>query len=184
LKTTNPWQTLEKNTVYTNKWIEVNEHQVINPSGNKGIYGVVNFQNYAIGIIPLDEHYNTWLVGQFRYTLNQYSWENPQGGGAKTTTILESAKRELLEECGIIADEWHNIAECYTSNSVTDEKGFIFVAKKLHFTQAQPEETEQLSLKKLPFNEVFEMALRGEITCNFALTAIFKTKILIDKGIL
>lgn len=180
----NPWKTLKTRAVYNNKWINVHEHEIINPAGNNGIYGVVNFNNYAIGIIPLDEFYNTWIVGQYRYTLNNYSWENPQGGGPKDIDPLESGKRELLEECGIIANEWIKIAECFTSNSVTDEKGIIYVAKQLQFTEAAPEETEQLCIKKLPFSSVFSMAMNGEITCNFALSAILKTKFLIDKGIL
>ena len=66
----NPWKTLESKQVYENDWIILSEHKVINPNGNKGIYGMVSFKNIAIGIIPLDEKGDTWLVGQYRYTLD------------------------------------------------------------------------------------------------------------------
>jgi len=68
----NPWQTISTKTVYDNPWIKVDESKVINPSGNDGIYGVVKFKNHAIAIIPLDDEYYTWIVGQYRYTLDSF----------------------------------------------------------------------------------------------------------------
>ena len=94
----NPWKTKSSQVVYENPWISVREDQVVNPSGNDGIYGVVSMKGFAIGIIPLDEQQNTWLVGQYRYALNLYSWEIPMGGGPRQLPMLESAKRELKEE--------------------------------------------------------------------------------------
>ena len=67
------WKTLSSKIIYDNAWIQVRHEEVINPSGGNGIYGVVSFKNIAIGIIPLDEDENTWLIGQFRYTLGEYS---------------------------------------------------------------------------------------------------------------
>ena len=91
----NPWQKLSGKLIYENPWIRVEEDQVINPTGGRGIYGKVHFKNKAIGIIPLDEHQNTWLVGQYRYALDEYSWEIPMGGGPIAQDILVSAQREL-----------------------------------------------------------------------------------------
>ena len=122
----NPWQTLNSKQVYNNQWIQVQEHTVINPNGGRGIYGKVLFKNRAIGIIPLDSDGNTWLVGQYRYTVNEYSWEIPMGGGPLDQDILTSAQRELKEETGLTAAKWTNIMRIHTSNSATDEEGFIF----------------------------------------------------------
>jgi hypothetical protein len=93
----NPWIVLDQKKIYENPWIELTEFQVINPSGGNGIYGKVHFKHKAVGVIPLDENWNTWLVGQYRFTLNQYSWEIPEGGGAMDEDTLGEAKRELLE---------------------------------------------------------------------------------------
>src|ERR1041384_5055763 len=106
----NPWQILSSKEVYDNKWIAVTEYDVINPNGGKGIYGKVHFKNLAIGILPLDDQLNTWLVGQYRFTIDQYSWEMPEGGGEMDTDPLESAKRELLEETGLKAKKWTLLA--------------------------------------------------------------------------
>ncbi|MEJ7557270.1 MAG: NUDIX hydrolase [Pedobacter sp.] len=150
----NPWTTLERKEVYDNKWINVNEHQVINPSGGSGIYGVVHFKNVAIGVLPLDEENNTWLVGQYRYPLDAYSWEIPEGGGPLGLDPLDGAKRELLEETGLIATDWTEIQRMYLSNSVSDELAVIYVAKGLTMGVAEPEETEQLILRKPPLTKL------------------------------
>ncbi len=132
----------------TNPWIEVTHREVINPSGNPGIYGLVHFKNLAIGIVPFDAQLNTWLVGQYRYTLNGYSWEIPEGGGPLGSDPLESAKRELLEETGIRAERWTKILDLHTSNSVTDEAGLAYAAQGLSFGEAQPEDSEELRIRK------------------------------------
>jgi 8-oxo-dGTP pyrophosphatase MutT (NUDIX family) len=181
-ETKNPWTTLSRETVYENNWITVTHEAVITPGGTRGIYGKVHLKNYAIGIIPVDENGNTWLVGQYRYPLDAYSWEIPEGGGLKEKDILEAAKRELKEEVGLTANKWTQIAVIHTSNSVTDEHAIVFVAQEITETEAAPDETEQLQIKKLSLIEAFEMAANGLITDAISLVALFKLKILIDEG--
>ncbi len=177
----NPWKTTSVKEIYDNPWIKLTHREVINPSGNEGIYGVVHFKNIAVGIIPLDEEDHTWLVGQYRYTLEQYSWEIPEGGSPVGESILESAKRELKEETGIEAAEWEQFLEIHLSNSVTDEYGVAFVARNLSFGAANPEDTEQLKVKKLPFKEVVGMVMRGEITDALSVSAVLKLAMKLGK---
>lgn len=180
----NPWQTLDVRRVYDNPWIEVTHREVINPSGRPGIYGVVHFKNIAIGIVPLDDDLNTWLVGQYRYTIDRYSWEIPEGGCPIGIDPLDGAKRELLEETGIEASEWIRVLDMYLSNSVSDEQAITYVARKLRFGQAQPEETEDLQLRKVPLSEAIDMVLRGEITDSLAVASLLSVKMMLDKGAL
>jgi 8-oxo-dGTP pyrophosphatase MutT (NUDIX family) len=169
----NPWQKQQSQPKYDNPWINVREDQVINPSGKPGIYGVVSFKNLAIGVLPIDDQGNTWLVGQYRYTLDEYSWEIPEGGcPIGREEPLETAKRELLEETGLIAQDWQYLFKMHTSNSVTDELAHVFVAQGLVQSQACPEETEQLSLWHLPFEQALEMVLEGKITDSLSVAAI------------
>ena len=178
----NPWTVLKSRPVYNNRWIEVTEYDVINPSGGKGIYGKVHFKNNAIGILPLDEELNTYLVGQYRFTLNRYSWEIPEGGGAGEEDDLQTAKRELKEETGLIAEEWTKLLNMHLSNSVSDEYGTVFLARKLQQEEAMPEETEQLVVKKMPFDKAYTMVEDGTITDSLAVAAILKVKILLLQG--
>jgi len=173
-ETHNPWQVLSTEVKYQNPWIRVREDQVINPSGGRGIYGVVSMKNKAIGIIPIDAEGNTWLVGQYRYALNEYSWEIPMGGGPVELDVLESAQRELREETGFSAQRWTNIARLHTSNSVTDEEGFVFLAEDLVPGEVEPEETEDLRLWKLPFAEAVQMVLDNRITDAISIAGLLK----------
>jgi NTP pyrophosphohydrolases including oxidative damage repair enzymes len=173
---TNPWTVLSEKQVYDNKWIRLTEFDVINPSGGKGIYGKVHFKNLAIGIVPIDEHWHTWLVGQYRFTLDRYSWEIPEGGGPLEIEPLESAKRELLEETGLEASEWTPIMNLHLSNSVTDEYAIIYLARGLKQGVATPEETEQLQVKRIPFEEAWQMVESGAITDAMSVAAIQKVK--------
>lgn len=176
----NPWQTHSSEVLYENPWIRVREDEITNPAGNPGIYGVVSMKNKALGIIPVDADGNTWLVGQFRYTLNEYCWEIPMGGGPVELDILESAQRELREETGITAHRWTNIARLHTSNSVTDEEGFVFLAQDLEFGEHEPEETEDLRVWKLPLSEAVEMVMNNRITDAISAAGLLKAARLLD----
>jgi 8-oxo-dGTP pyrophosphatase MutT (NUDIX family) len=172
----NPWKKISGKKIYENRWILLEEHDVINPGGGKSIYGKISFQNKALGIIPVDTELNTWLVGQYRYTLSEFSWEIPMGGGALHEDILEAAKRELREETGITAWKWTQIMRIHTSNSVTDEEGFVFLAEDLHHGETAFEETEDLQIIKIPFREAVEWAMEGKITDAISIAGILKVE--------
>ena len=177
----NPWTILSSKEIYENKWIKLTEYNVINPGGGKGIYGKVHFKNRAIGVVVLDDKLNTYLVGQYRFTLDMYTWEIPEGGGSMEEDPLEAAKRELLEETGIVADKWEKILDFHLSNSVSDEFGEVFLATELHHMGSQPEETEELEVRRIPFEEAYQMVLKGEITDSLAVAGILRTKLLLQE---
>lgn len=174
-KKNNPWKKLSSEVKYENPWICVEEHDVINPGGGESIYGKVCFKNKAIGIIPIDSEGNTWLVGQYRYTLDEYSWEIPEGGSPLGDDILEGAQRELKEETGLTAETWEIIMRMHTSNSATDEEAFIFLAKNLHQGESELEETESdLKVLKLPLEDAVQMVMEGEITDSMSVAGLLK----------
>ena len=170
----NPWKTLGTRKAYENPWFSVFEHEVTNPAGNPGIYGVVSFKNLACGIIPLDENHNTWIVGQFRYALDRYSWEIPMGGVPRGTDPLAGARKELKEETGLIANRWQKILTIDVSNSVTDETGFVYVAEDLEQGETAFDETEQIEVRQLPFSDLLRMTIDGEITDLLSIAGILK----------
>ena len=172
----NPWQTHGTAVIYENPWIRVRQDQITNPKGGTGIYGVVSMRNKAIGIVPLDDEGNTWLVGQYRYTLNEYTWEIPMGGGPIELDVLESAQRELREETGLLAERWTRIARLHTSNSVTDEEGFVYLAENLTQGEWEPEESEDLRVWKLPLAQAVAMVMTDEITDAISVAGLLKAE--------
>ncbi len=172
------WQQKSQDIVYENPWIQVQHEEVIRPNGTEGIYGVVHFKSHAIGIIAIDDDDNTWLVRQSRYPNNETTIEIPEGGGPLDEPPLEAAKRELLEETGLTASHWQPFMELRTSNSVTDEVAFIFLATGLSQGKQQLEDTEDIELIKIKTTEAIEMAINGKITDAMSVAALLKLALL------
>ncbi|MBZ4191534.1 NUDIX domain-containing protein [Niabella beijingensis] len=180
--TVNPWKILGKQEVYDNPWINVTAYDVINPRGGKGIYGKVHFKNIAIGVLVLDEQLNTYLIGQYRFAIDVYTWEIPEGGCPEGTDPLESARRELLEEAGLEALHWKELLRMHLSNSVSDELAIVYLATGLIQKSPQPEETEQLTIRKLPLETAFAMVEDGLITDAISVAAFQKAALMQHKG--
>jgi len=177
-----PWGIASKREIYDNRWIRVTHHEVVTPSGTSGIYGTVHYKNLALGVLPIDREGNTYLVGQYRFALQEYSWEIPEGGGALEGDPLQSIARELREETGLRAERWHKLLECDLSNSVSDERAMVFLAWDLSQGEAMPEPTEELVVRKMPLKQVFQMADAGEIRDAMSLLALQAVERLLLKG--
>ncbi|MEM9837238.1 MAG: NUDIX hydrolase [Bacteroidota bacterium] len=178
----NPWRTKSIRTAYENPWIKVEHREVINPSGGDGIYGIVHFKNQAVGIVPVDDEGYTYLVGQFRYALDEYHWEIPEGGCPVGSSLLTTAKRELKEETGLVAEKWTELLDFHLSNSVTDEYGIAYLAQGLQQEAAEPEETEDLIVRRIPLQEAIDMVLSGEIKDALSVLALQRVALLGMKG--
>ena len=179
----NPWIITGQRAVYDNPWISLTEHDVVNPGGNPGIYGVVHYKHYAIGIIPL-QGLDTWLVGQHRFPFNQYSWEIPAGGGHREESPLMAAQRELAEETGLKAREWKVIQRMQLSNSVSDEEAIIFLATGLTAGLSSPTEEEKLQVVKLPLSEAIDRVYSGELTDSMTVAGLLRLDSMIKRGLL
>ncbi len=181
-ETANPWKVLSKALVYENQWIRVDHHEVLGPSGGPGIYGAIHFKNQAVGVVPIDEKGNVILVGQYRFPLNAYSWEIPEGGGSHTISAIESAQRELREECGLIAGRWMEVVQMDLSNSVSDEHSTTFLAWDLSETHAQPDEHEELQVQHVPFWEAIALVKRGKIRDSISISALLRVALMALQG--
>jgi 8-oxo-dGTP pyrophosphatase MutT (NUDIX family) len=168
------WKKLRSKIVYDNPWMTVVEDRVINPGGGENDYGHVRFKNRAIAIVPLDDAGNTGLVGQDRYTLGTFSWELPMGGAALDEDPLLAAKRELQEETGLSASDWQQLMFLHTTNSITNEEGYVFVARNLSAGEPDFDEMEDLQIRKLPFADALEMVRKGEITDVISIAALLR----------
>jgi 8-oxo-dGTP pyrophosphatase MutT (NUDIX family) len=172
-ETENPWRKLSSRKIYDNPWISVREDRVIRPDGGEGIYGVVHFKNIAIGILAVEGDF-LYLIGQYRYPLERYSWEIPEGGCPEDEDPLRAAQRELEEETGLRAANWVKMGQAHLSNSVSDELAIWFLATGLTAGQCRPEGTEQLAVRRVLFSEALRMVLEGEITDSLSLLAIMR----------
>jgi len=177
-----PWSIVASREEYDNRWIRVIHHDVVTPSGTAGIYGTIHFKSRAIGIVPVDAERHTFLVGQHRFPLDEYSWEIPEGGGAFDVDFVESARRELAEETGLRARRWQTLVECDLSNSVSDERAIAYLAWDLEQGVAAPEPTEELTVRRIALTEAFRMVEAGEIRDALSVVALQAVELLALKG--
>jgi ADP-ribose pyrophosphatase len=172
----NPWKTHSSKIVYQNPWITVKENQVTRPDGKPGIYGIVE-KSEATGVVALTKNNEIYLVGQYRYPTECYSWEIIEGGTDPGESPQTAAQRELKEEAGLIAGTIQQLGpEVHLSNCVSSEKAFFFLATDLEETEAEPEETEVLTVKKVPFSDAFSMLLKGEIVDAMTIIGLYRAK--------
>ena len=176
------WKELSNKTVYENRWIKVSESEVLDPNGKKTVYGKVHYNKITVGIIPIFDDNKTILIGQHRFPTKSYSWEIPMGGAEIGENPLRAAKRELLEETGIVGKDWVELLNLETSNCVTDEKVIIYYCKVKYIQESNPDNTELLEMQILNFNEVVSKIENGEIKDSISVASILRMKLLIDKS--
>lgn len=169
----NPWRKISSREVYENPWIRVREDEVVRPDGGPGIYGVVHFRNVAVGVLAVEGD-ELYLVGQYRYTLDSYSWEIPEGGCPEGEDPLDAARRELEEETGLRASRWERMGEAHLSNSATDEYAVWYLATGLTQGEQRPEGTERIEVRRVKVREALRMALAGEITDALSMLALMQ----------
>ena len=177
-----PWIRNSRHVAYDNPWITLWHDEVTRPDGAPGIYGVVHFANLAAGVLVLDDDDRVLLVGQHRYALDTYSWEIPEGGVPDGETALDGTRRELREETGVEATDWHELARVHLSNSVTDELAVVFLATGLSHGTPTPDGTEDLDVRWLPFEEVLAMTLDGRISDVMTVLAVERVALLRSRG--
>ena len=172
----NPWKKISSSEVYKNSFVALREDKVINPDGKDSVYAVYEIR-YAIGVVVLDSDQNIYLVGQFRYAIDEYAWEVVEGGAEIGEDPLVAAQRELLEELGIKAKSWTTLGEeIHISNCHTNERARAFLAQDLEFLEHSRDSSEILEIRKIPFSEALKLTDSGEIKDALSLIALARVR--------
>jgi len=168
-----PYTVLDRRFVYDSPWIRVREDRFRHRKGAEGRYAVCGFRRTACGVVALDDQDRVVLVGQWRYPLEAYSWEIPEGGGDASESPFEAMRRELAEEAGLMARVWEPLCFFHPSNSSTEEEAFLFLATGLTPTDSHhAEDDEELLQHREPFQDCLRRILGGEITDGLTVVAL------------
>lgn len=176
------WTLHNRFDVYENPWLKLEVSDVTAPTGHECIYGVVRFQNRAVGVLPIFDDGTVMLVGQMRYATDHFSWEMPEGGVPFSEDILDGAKRELAEEAGLLAQNWTKVLEMDLSNSITDEVATCYIATDLSVTETAPDATEALQLARVPFYSALNSAIKGEIRDALTVATLLRAYHMVKSG--
>lgn len=174
----NPWKTVSSRVAYENAWIRMREDQVIRPDGGPGIYGVIEIRP-SVAVVAIDERDRVVLVGQWRYSVNRYSWEVPRGGShAGEAEMLQVAKRELAEEAGVRAEHWRELGPVDVCNGVADDVQTLYWASGLSTGERRLDPEEDIAVEWRPFEEAVRMAMDGRITEVCSIAALLRVAML------
>lgn len=174
----NPWKTKASRIVYENHWVRVREDEVIRPDGGPGIYGVIEIRP-SVGVVAINERDEVVLVGQWRYSVNRYSWEIPRGGSHPgERNMLDVAKRELAEEAGVLAERWQVLGSVDNCNGVADDTQTLYLATGLSGTAMNLDPEEEIVVQWQPFQEALRMAMDGRITEVCSVAALLRVALL------
>lgn len=153
----------EPTPLHDNPWFALDHWKAVAPTGRPADYYLQSYKNLAVGMLPLHEDGTVTLVGQWRFPFSTYSWEIPEGGAPLDEPPLDGAKRELREEAGLEAAEWRQILSMHLSNSTSDEACLGYLATGLTSAQTEPDETEALTIIRVPFSQVLKAVVTGRI---------------------
>ncbi len=169
-----PWTIKGVARVYETSWFAVDDHDVINPAGKAGHYGVIRMPRLAVGVLPIEPDGRVHLVGQWRFPLGRYSWEMPEGGGEAGESPEATARRELAEETGLSARTLVEVLRMDLSNCLTDEMAVVFIAWDLSPGEAHPDDNEVLARRTAPFAEVLARVCSGRISDALTVAAVLR----------
>lgn len=179
-ETKNPWTLVSSKPIYENPWIKVRHDDVIHPNGVPGLFGLIEFKQPAVGIIPVDEEGYTWLVGQYRYPHKRWFWEIPMGGVPKGESLEAGALRELKEETGLTATRLEHIQTLHATHSISDSVNEIYLAYGLSEGASEPDDAEQLKIKRVLLTQAIRMVEQGEISDAISVAGLLKAKSLLE----
>ena len=139
-------------TLVTNPWHSYCVDRFRQRDGSIGDYYHIDMAG-ACGIIPLFPDGSTVLLKVYRYLLNQTLWEFPIGGMAPGEQPLSVAKKELQEEAGLIAQDWHELGTFAPYKGASTEVDYFYLAQNLTWTKQTLEPSEEISVHPMPLSE-------------------------------
>lgn len=168
------WKTINTKVVYKNPWIKVREDSVIRPDGFKGIYGFLE-KTSGVFIIALDKDDAIFLNEEYRYPLKRSLLQLP-AGVTEGANILKNAKRELLEETGIIAKNWKKLGGFYVAPGHETTFINVFLAADLNKSNlkiaSQEGDESILRVMKIKIPRLKELIRKNKIKCGLTLAAL------------
>ena len=127
----------------------------------------------ATAIIPLLNKNHIVLLNQYRHALRKYIWEIPAGTLDPRESALNCAKRELIEETGFSAGQWHRLGEVTPVPGYSDERIHIFLATDLQPAERHLDKDEIIQVHEVECEKALQMMRRGEIQDAKSIAGLF-----------
>jgi 8-oxo-dGTP pyrophosphatase MutT (NUDIX family) len=171
------WKTLSSKEIYKNPWIRVRQDQVLNHAGKELTYGVVDLNHPSVFIVAANAQGQIYLLQNYRYTINKTMWEIP-AGHSDGEDYLAAAKRELMEEAGLVSDDWINLGMLYQANGIGNIPFVAFLAKNAIAGKGDRDKDEQITNGQFfDLNKIEQMAKDGELIESAHIACLYLAKL-------
>jgi ADP-ribose pyrophosphatase len=157
------WQTLESRSLWRSEWYNLRQDRVRTQTGHEFTYTIVDHPG-AVWVVPVTADGQIVLIRSYRYPVDDWCYEVPAGGLSPDLTPEEAARRELREEVGGIAAKLRYVGQFYTSNGISNEVAYVYLAAGVELGTARHEPTELMEMHPVPVARALRMAHEGEIT--------------------
>ncbi|MCJ7450219.1 MAG: NUDIX domain-containing protein [Candidatus Nanohaloarchaeota archaeon QJJ-9] len=156
------WETKERNTVYANLLMELQENKVVTPSGTETTRNLIKMDSSLV-VIAKDDSGNFYMTEDVRYATNKKSLEFINGGISEEEDPEDAAEMKVDEELGIQPQSVELIGEIYPFNSLIDSKAYILLAEG--FAEQDTDELRKVD------EESIEEVLADEVSDALTLSA-------------
>lgn len=162
---------LNSQTVFKGILLHVKSDQVRLPNGHETVREYILHPGAAMVIAMLDEN-TIVLERQYRYPLNRHFIELPAGKIDTGEDPLDTAKRELREECGYAATQWHHLTTLHPAIGYANERIELYLALGLSQVGHQRDEDELIEVLHVSLAEALQWVRDGRITEAKAVTGL------------
>ena len=170
-------KTLSSEKIFDGRILRVRRDTVLLPNGHQSTREVVDHPG-GVCVLALDDQERVLVVSQFRYPYGEVLRELPAGKLEYGEDPAQAAIRELREETGAVAGTFQPLGELYPSPGYCGEIIRMYLARDLSFGDTDPDEDEFLGLERVPFSQLVEQVLSGEIKDAKTIAAVLKVKLL------
>ncbi|MDH5326547.1 MAG: NUDIX hydrolase [Gammaproteobacteria bacterium] len=168
--------------IYEGQVVNVTTQTTVLPNGHEFEMEIVHHPGGA-AVVAVNDKKQVCLLKQFRCVMDEWLWELPAGKIDHMEDPLNTAKRELTEETGVLATQWQSLGYCISSPGVFTEKVHLYLAGDLHFSTAQPEPSEVFQVHWINMQEAWRMAEAGDISDAKSVVGLFRALVKIYPGL-
>jgi len=173
-------KTIKQNAIYSGKILKVFVDDVEVTNGHRTTREYCDHPG-GVGILPIDDEGNAYLVRQFRYPYREELLEIPAGKLEPGEDPFECGARELREETGFSANDIKTLGMIYPSPGYVNERLYLYLARGLTPGETCPDEDEFLSVSKIPFDELLNMVMQDKIHDAKTVSAVLKAARILGK---